>query len=58
MTGRCHKDKEDPLIAEMKFVKVPKGTFWMSKDGKNAQVQVQIKGWNLWRRRHFFRGAG
>jgi formylglycine-generating enzyme required for sulfatase activity len=37
------KDKEDPLIAGMKFVKVPKGTFWMSKDGKNAQVQVEIK---------------
>jgi formylglycine-generating enzyme required for sulfatase activity len=37
------KDKEDPLIAGMKFVKVPKGTFWMSKDYKNAQVQVEIK---------------
>jgi formylglycine-generating enzyme required for sulfatase activity len=37
------KDKEDPLIAGMKFVKVPKGTFWMSKKGKNAQVQVEIK---------------
>jgi formylglycine-generating enzyme required for sulfatase activity len=37
------KDKEDPLIAGMKFVKVPKGTFWMSKDGKNAQVQAEIK---------------
>jgi formylglycine-generating enzyme required for sulfatase activity len=37
------KDKEDALIAGMKFVKVPKGTFWMSKDGKNAQVQVEIK---------------
>jgi formylglycine-generating enzyme required for sulfatase activity len=37
------KDKEDPLIAGMKFVKVPKGTFWMSKDNKNAQVQVEIK---------------
>src|ERR1700682_2817432 len=37
------KDKEDPLLAGMKFVKVPKGTFWMSKDGKNAQVQVEIK---------------
>jgi hypothetical protein len=23
------KDKEDPIIAGMKFVKVPKGTFWM-----------------------------
>jgi formylglycine-generating enzyme required for sulfatase activity len=37
------KDKEDPLIAGMKFVKVPKGTFWMSKNGKNAQAQVEIK---------------
>jgi formylglycine-generating enzyme required for sulfatase activity len=36
------KDKEDPLIAAMKFVKVPKGTFWMSKDEKNAQAQVTI----------------
>jgi serine/threonine protein kinase/formylglycine-generating enzyme required for sulfatase activity len=33
---------EDPLIAGMKFVRVPKGTFWMSRDGKNAQVQVTI----------------
>jgi formylglycine-generating enzyme required for sulfatase activity len=37
------KDKEDPLIASMKFVKVPKGTFWMSKNGANAQVQIEIK---------------
>jgi formylglycine-generating enzyme required for sulfatase activity len=37
------KDKEDTLIAGMKFVKVPKGTFWMSKDYKHAQVQVEIK---------------
>jgi formylglycine-generating enzyme required for sulfatase activity len=35
--------QEDPLIAGMKFVHVPKGMFWMSKDGKNAQVQVAIK---------------
>lgn len=35
--------KEDPLVAAMKFVKVPKGTFWMSKGEKNAQVQVEIK---------------
>jgi formylglycine-generating enzyme required for sulfatase activity len=41
--GGKEKDKEDALIAGMKFVKVPKGTFWMSKDGKNAQVQVEIK---------------
>jgi formylglycine-generating enzyme required for sulfatase activity len=25
------------------FRRVPKGTFWMSKDEKNAQVQVTIK---------------
>src|SRR5262249_9164094 len=42
-SGQGGKDKEDPLIAAMKFVKVPKGTFWMSKEGKNAQVQVEIK---------------
>jgi formylglycine-generating enzyme required for sulfatase activity len=32
-----------PLILEMKFVRVPKGTFWMSKDEKNAQRQVTIE---------------
>jgi formylglycine-generating enzyme required for sulfatase activity len=38
------KDKEDPLIAAMKFVKVPKGTFWMGWDSTNKQSkQVQIK---------------
>jgi formylglycine-generating enzyme required for sulfatase activity len=37
------KDKENPLLAGMQFVKVPKGNFWMSKDEKNAQVQVEIK---------------
>jgi formylglycine-generating enzyme required for sulfatase activity len=42
-SGGKEKDKEDSLIAAMKFVKVPKGTFWMSKDRKNAQVQVEIK---------------
>jgi formylglycine-generating enzyme required for sulfatase activity len=42
-SGGKEKDKEDPLLAGMKFVKVPKGTFWMSKNGKNAQVQVEIK---------------
>jgi len=36
------KDKESSLISAMKFVKVPKGSFWMSKDGKNAQVQMEI----------------
>jgi formylglycine-generating enzyme required for sulfatase activity len=35
--------QEDALIRDMKFVKVPKGTFWMSKDGKNAEVQVTIE---------------
>jgi formylglycine-generating enzyme required for sulfatase activity len=30
------------FIAAMMFVRVPKGTFWMSKDGKNAQVQKTI----------------
>jgi formylglycine-generating enzyme required for sulfatase activity len=33
---------EDALIREMKFVKVPKGTFWMSEDAKNAVKQVTI----------------
>jgi serine/threonine protein kinase/formylglycine-generating enzyme required for sulfatase activity len=32
--------QNDPL--GMKFVKLPKGTFWMGKDGKNAQVQATI----------------
>src|SRR4051794_5660029 len=38
------KDKEDPLIAAMKFVKVPKGTFWMGWNsiGKYSK-QVEIK---------------
>src|SRR5437868_1913084 len=38
------KDKEDPLIAAMKFVKVPKGTFWMgwNTDNKKSK-QVEIK---------------
>jgi formylglycine-generating enzyme required for sulfatase activity len=27
----------------MEFVKLPAGTFWMSKDGKNAQRQITIK---------------
>jgi formylglycine-generating enzyme required for sulfatase activity len=38
------KDKEDPLITAMKFVKVPKGTFWMgwdSVDKKSKQVQIK-----------------
>jgi formylglycine-generating enzyme required for sulfatase activity len=29
-------------ILGMKFVRVPKGTFWMSKDDQNAQQQVEI----------------
>jgi formylglycine-generating enzyme required for sulfatase activity len=38
------KDKEDPLIAGMKFVKVPKGTFWMGWDSEKKQSkQVEIK---------------
>jgi formylglycine-generating enzyme required for sulfatase activity len=38
------KDKEDSLIAAMKFVKVPKGTFWMGWDSLNKQSkQVEIK---------------
>jgi formylglycine-generating enzyme required for sulfatase activity len=37
------KDKDDPLIAGMKFVKVPKGTFWMGWDSLSKQSkQVQI----------------
>jgi formylglycine-generating enzyme required for sulfatase activity len=38
------KEKEDPLIAGMKFVKVPKGTFWMgwnSKDKQSSQVEIK-----------------
>ena len=31
------KDKEDPLIAGMKFVKVPNGTFWMGWDSKDKR---------------------
>jgi formylglycine-generating enzyme required for sulfatase activity len=38
------KDKEDPLIAAMKFVKVPKGTFWMGWESIDKQSkQVEIK---------------
>jgi formylglycine-generating enzyme required for sulfatase activity len=33
---------EVPLIAAMQFVRVPKGTFWMSDKSKNAQKQVTI----------------
>jgi formylglycine-generating enzyme required for sulfatase activity len=38
------KGKEDPLIAAMKFVKVPKGTFWMGGSSTNPPIrQVEIK---------------
>jgi formylglycine-generating enzyme required for sulfatase activity len=30
------------VISSIQFVLVPRGTFWMSKDGKNAQRQVEI----------------
>jgi formylglycine-generating enzyme required for sulfatase activity len=37
-------NKEDPLIAAMKFVKVSKGIFWMGWDSDNKQSkQVEIK---------------
>jgi formylglycine-generating enzyme required for sulfatase activity len=41
------KDKEDPLIAAIKFVKVPKGTFWMGWVNSNfrqdhfSQVEIE-----------------
>jgi formylglycine-generating enzyme required for sulfatase activity len=38
------KGKDDPLIAAMKFVKVPKGTFWMGGSSTKAPTrQVEIK---------------
>jgi formylglycine-generating enzyme required for sulfatase activity len=38
------KEKEDALVAAMKFVKVPKGTFWRGWDGRMKQSkQVEIK---------------
>jgi formylglycine-generating enzyme required for sulfatase activity len=38
------KDKEVSWIAEMKFVKVPKGTFWMGGgNGAPGNLQVEIK---------------
>jgi formylglycine-generating enzyme required for sulfatase activity len=38
------KDKDDPLIAAMKFVKVPKGEFWMGWESmKKQSKQVEIK---------------
>jgi formylglycine-generating enzyme required for sulfatase activity len=42
--GQGGKDKEDPLIAGMKFVKVPRGTFWMGWDSDEKQSKrVEIK---------------
>jgi formylglycine-generating enzyme required for sulfatase activity len=35
--------KYEGMIAAMKFVNVPRGTFWMSKDNENAQKQVTIE---------------
>jgi formylglycine-generating enzyme required for sulfatase activity len=41
---RDDKDKEDPLIGEMKFVKVAKGTFWMGGGSPGPPTkQVEIK---------------
>jgi formylglycine-generating enzyme required for sulfatase activity len=41
---RKREGKEDALIAAMKFVKVPQGTFWMSgESGKPPARQVEIK---------------
>jgi formylglycine-generating enzyme required for sulfatase activity len=38
------KDKEEPLIAAMKFVRVPKGIFWMGWDSLYMKCdQVEIK---------------
>jgi formylglycine-generating enzyme required for sulfatase activity len=38
------KDKDDPMIVAMKFVKGPKETFWMGWDSINKQSkQVEIK---------------
>jgi formylglycine-generating enzyme required for sulfatase activity len=36
------KDKEDPLIASMKFVKVPKGTFWMGGGSLEGPPKKQV----------------
>jgi formylglycine-generating enzyme required for sulfatase activity len=35
-------DKRDTNSLGMKFVLVPRGTFWMSEDSQNAQRQVEI----------------
>jgi formylglycine-generating enzyme required for sulfatase activity len=41
---KSDKGKEDTLIAAMKFVKVPHGTFWMGgESGKRPIKQVEIK---------------
>jgi formylglycine-generating enzyme required for sulfatase activity len=42
--GDREKASQGPLVAAMKFVKVPKGTFWMGWDSHDRQCkQVQIK---------------
>ena len=38
---RERKDKNDPLVAEMKFVRVPKGTFWMG-GGRHEPPKKQV----------------
>ena len=42
--GKVGEGKEDTLVAAMKFVKVPKGTFWMGWDSDTkTSKQVEIK---------------
>jgi formylglycine-generating enzyme required for sulfatase activity len=46
--GDTEKPKEDPLIAAMKFVKVPKGTSWMGwrsdkKESKPAEIKEDFE---------------
>ena len=50
--GEPSKDKVDPFLAEMKFVKVPKGTFWMGRNrdlertrttGKQAEIKEDFE---------------
>jgi formylglycine-generating enzyme required for sulfatase activity len=42
--GQEGKGKDDALIAAMKFVKVPKGTFWMGWDSvTKTSKQVEIR---------------
>jgi formylglycine-generating enzyme required for sulfatase activity len=43
-SGRQARNKEDPLVAGRKFVRVPKGTFWMGWDTAQKQgKQVTIE---------------